>query len=227
MNKKKVLTIIAIIFAAGMIAAAVLLTFGSRLFRNEVLDQQLEVLVSSMNSNDPEPLKDIMHPTVYSEDVDAWFAEIHPLWQNTSTEAFKAKGINISSRVRNGQEYKSYRGIWTVKMGENTYELTIIYESDDKGSGGGALSFYRTEGANAFTVVAYIIYFLFVIFTVVDIIRSKPRLYGLFILLSIMLFFQIRFGEVRITLPLGAIIYWLARKRLLQAKNKSQTGIIS
>lgn len=227
MEKKKLLTLLAIFIACGMVTAFVLLTFfGSSILKNDILDSQLDAFVNSMNSDDPESLKRIFHPSVYAEDVDAWYTKNHPLWQNTPIEAFKTKNIKINTYYKDGVKYKRYQGVWSANIGENLYELTIVYDSDDKGSGIGTLSINHIEEAHGVTyflsVIALIIYALIVIYTVIDIIRFKPRLYGLFIVIAIGLFFRIRINAVYFTIPLGAIIYWLVRKRQMQAKSKLQ-----
>ncbi len=227
MEKKKLLTLVAIFIACGMITAFVLLTFfGSSILKNDILDSQLDAFVTSMNSDDPESLKRIFHPSVYAEDVDAWYAKNHPLWPNTPLEAFKTKSINVNTYNKDGVKCERYKGVWTANIGESLYELTIVYDSDDKGSGVGTLSINQIGKANGATyylsVILLIIYVLIVIYTVIDIIRYKPRLYGLFIAIVIGLLFRIKIYEVDFTIPLGVVIYWLARKRLMQAKSKVQ-----
>ena len=58
----------------------------------------------------------------------------------------------------------------------------------------------------------------FIIFSIVDVVRKKPRRYGWYIVLCIVVFW-FNFNHVRyIVLPLGALIYWCIRKKLLTRK---------
>ena len=222
MNKKKQWVILAVIIAGVLIAVLLYMEVRRQHTENDILDSQLEMFVTSMNTDDNERFKAAFHPDVNSEDTDGLFADLRQLWRSTEPDAFKPRSVSIRTHTADGVKYGVNKGVWTVEMGDNSYGLTIVYESDGQGSGITILEFAQISevrgAAYIITVITTIICVIIIIFTAVDIIRSKPHLYILILLTAVCVSFIIHAGDAQIAIPLGSIVYWLARKRLLRAK---------
>ena len=210
-------------FALILLLAALALCLSGCQLHEKLLDEQLDLFVSSMNADDPSLLFSGMHPQVFREDFDPFYQQIKPLWRPVGAEDFKMTGVQVHTRQVNGERYGRYTGTWKVKLEEELYQLTIVYDVDEKGSGISTLSFYRIEEtplAVSVTGIALVILcFAFIIYTAVDILRKKPRAYILVLILAVALTFGFRAGTVQIAIPLGSIGYWVLRRRLLKKRS--------
>ena len=62
-----------------------------------------------------------------------------------------------------------------------------------------------------------IICFVVILVTIVDVIRQRPPKFGVYIVIAL-LFFSFRINEISLSIPIGAISYWCARKKILEDK---------
>ena len=208
------------IAALTLIIIVLILSLSSCSLHDALLDEQLQLFVSAMNADDPSLLFSGMHPEIYREDFDTFYQGIKPLWRSAKTEDFRLTGMQVRTRKVNDERYGHYQGVWKVRFEDDYYQLAIVYDSDEKGSGITTMSFVqipKTSTADTiFGIALVILVFAFLIYTAVDILRKKPRAYILVLILAVMLVFTIRIGTLKIAIPLGSIGYWVLRRKLLR-----------
>ena len=99
--------------------------------------------------------------------------------------------------------------------------LKIIYTVTDEGSG--ITDVYlgtfnaQTQTASTVNLVSMIICFVVILVTIVDVIRQRPPKFGVYIVIAF-LFFRFRINGISLSIPIGAISYWCARKKILEDK---------
>ncbi len=194
------------------------------------------------------------------------FAALREYWPARSTDEYELKDLNVNRNIAGPEESNTtVRAVYLVKTGGEDYQVVLVKMRDANGDGLLSLKADRVQelmdhGEEPLTghdplpgktlgqwcfVGLSVLCFLFCLFTVIDIIRKKPKLYGLWILIALVFFggylyrsaggiqTGIRFGllnasewiryygganRFQICLPFGAILYWCLRKNLLKQK---------
>ncbi len=187
---------------------------------SSLMEEQKNLVVSCLNDHDPDGLQAIMYPNALSkEELEAGYQAIADIWQ--PMDAKDVKLIQLNSQTNAKQ--KIYQGIYQFPEEMEQYALYLSYVETDGGKGLTNIriisaSQAQPPAAPLTLTISRIVTVCFILFSVVDVVRKKPRRYGWYIALCIV-FFWINFNNVRyIVLPLGALIYWCIRNKLLAKK---------
>ena len=188
--------------------------------KNKTLDSQAEELINALNADDEESFTSLLYP---SQEVDthSFYTQFIDYWEIVNYEDVKLISINVSNRNHSGQSIKGYEGIYQLPRNDEYSNLKIIYTVTDEGSG--ITDIYlgtfnaQTQTASTVNLVSMIICFVVILVTIVDVIRQRPPMFGVYIVIAL-LFFSIRINGISLSIPIGAISYWCARKRVLEDK---------
>lgn len=258
-------------FALVLLCLACVLFVGCTQLSNDELDAQLNIMLDAIEANDLEQAYAAMYPEVMTQNAfTSAFEQMRTYWpQNNSTRTCKMTKIDTAKGTYNGQHYTQISGEYTVETDLEPYFIRIVYRQDDQSSGILAFNLVRqseyeqeTAVTGTFATAAqntpvqwlFLVFWLlsigFVVVTVVDILRKRPRLYGLWLIcalvfaafifqregasvvhnrLNVSLLIQSNWlvsGSgaltIRLSLPVGAIAYWSSRRKLQKQKEPLQ-----
>lgn len=229
------------------------------LLKNERMDEEVEQLIAALNEDNADQIFSSMYPDVVTrEEFDASYDTIRQIWEKSEKYTIKLNAINTNKNVNNSGGITTCQAQYYVYTEDKDYTFTITYRIDDKGEGlygfnltpgtipvlisGGFTTARKNSalqwGALIFGVISYI----FIIVTVIDILRKRPRLYGVWLVASLTFFafrvqavpdnfhvggfvtwfamsaFKIYSNGIRnfvFALPVGAVVYWILRKKML------------
>lgn len=206
---------------AALLCLAALMLSGCGL-TNEVLDREIRAFNACMESGDAEAFKARFLPEALTNDETylEWFNKARTVWRPIMSDKIELRSLNVNTQRNEGHSVKTYEGLYYYDYKEDPFQVEIRYVETD---GVGGLQYvslspvgsrdtsgdYIALGITAILIVA-------IILTICDIVKHKPRLYGLWIAASLLVTFRITLPSFSIGLPLGVIIYWCVRKRLLR-----------
>ncbi len=188
--------------------------------KNDTLDSQAEALINALNAEDEESFTGLLYPS-QGFDAHSFYTQFIDYWEPVNYEDVKLISINISNRNHSGQSVKAYEGIYQLPRNDEYSNLKIIYTVTDEGSG--ITDIYlgtfnaQTQTASTVNLVSMIICFVVILVTIVDVIRQRPPKFGVYIVIAL-LFFSFRINGISLSIPIGAISYWCARKKILEDK---------
>ena len=232
------------------------------LLKNERMDEMIEQLIIALNEDDADQIFQSMYPdAVTREEFDALYEGISERWEKSDSYTFKLNSINTNKSINNSGDTIICKAQYYVYTENDNFTFNITYRSDDKGEGlyafdimhgtipvlisGGFTTAKENStpqwGALIFGVLSYI----FIIITIIDILRKRPRLYGIWLVAAMTFFaFQVQIvpGNLHMggfvtwfamsafkiysnktcnfvfALPVGAVVYWFFRKKMLAQK---------
>lgn len=258
------------ISVAGVVLAILACCFlsgCSGVLKNERMDQEVEQVIAALNEDDAGRIFQSMYPGVITrEKFDESYEDIRKLWKKSDSHTTKLNAINTKKTLGSSGDSFICEAQYYVYTQEDYYTINLTYVSDENGDGlygcfikPGAEPLlvsgsFTTAGENS--VLQWIILFLgvlsylLIVITVVDILRKRPRLFGLW-LLAVLTFFSFRIQNASdnffvgisvnwfvmpayqiynngsfilfLAFPVGAIVYWCLRKRLKQRKQQIET----
>lgn len=232
------------------------------LLKNEQMDREVEHLIKALNEDDADEIFLSLYPDVVTrEEFDEAYKSIRKIWKKSDSYTMKLNSINTQKNYSNSGDSLIYKAQYYIYMQDNAYTFDLTYLSD--GNGDGLYGFYINIGAGpmlisgSFTtarensvlqwgiLLLGVLFYLLIIVTVVDILRKRPRLFGLW-LVAALTFFSFQFKIMQdnfyagvsvnwfvisaykiynndswtlfLALPAGAIVYWCLRKKLLIPK---------
>lgn len=202
--------------------------------KNETLDQQMTRMVTALNEGDEAAFTAMLYPGMEKEyDLHALFAQLEEYWAPVSPEELPLVSFHINA----GTKGKTSEGVYAVPGNEKINTLLLVYAETEDGSGVSTIYLQQRDGQEAaagkWNVPSLILSLLCAavqILTIVDILVKKPRKYGWYILLALFFFnFTLRLNgnAFSLAVPLGAIIYWCLRKRLLWEKARQTKTPVS
>lgn len=256
MKKKR---IVCLLFS---ILACCFLTGCGNLLKNEQMDREVERLIAALNEDDADRIYQSLYPGIVTrEEFDESYEAIRKIWEKSYTHTKKLNAINTKKTMGNTGNSNICEAQYYIYTPDKFYTINISYLSDDIGEGMGG--FYLQPGAEpmqisgSFTTASensvlqwvILIYatlsYLLIIITVVDILRKRPRLFGLW-LVVVLAFFSFLLRKVPdntyvsvgvnwfimsslkiynngswiliLAVPAGAVVYWCLRRRLLDRK---------
>ncbi len=226
------------------------------------MDELLLQLMTCVENHDEEGAKALF----YDNGGNAWdFDGVANYWPVHSTDSYEQRDLNYTKNISGKETQTITSAVYCVHSGSEDYQVTLVKQSDNNGSGiisfnvasvqelldagiepvGSAIpAASKTLGQWCF-LGFWVLMLVFALLTIVDIIRKKPKIYGLWILLALVFAglsftvgpngIQLRFifsllqksqwvktlngtNTLSLSLPLGAIIYWAMRKTLLKKK---------
>ncbi len=230
------------------------------LFKNERMEQEVEQLIDALNEDDADQIFLSMYPGVITrEEFDKSYEAIRLLWNKSDEHTIRLNSINTQKSLGNSLICQVRYYVYTR---DNAYTITLTHLSDNNGDG--IYRFNLTAGAEpvlisggfktamANSVLQWgvlflcVLSYLFIIFTAVDILRKRPRLFGLWLAAALTFFsfqmqitpsnfhanvginwfvmsaFKIYTNDIRhfvFALPMGSILYWCFRRKLLTPKS--------
>ena len=189
-----------------------------------LIDEQKNLVVSCLNDHDLDELHALMYPNAISkEELEAGYLAIEDVWQTVDVKDVTLIQLNSQTNTRQNQRVKVYRGVFRFPEAMEQYALYLLYMETGDAKGLTNIRIISASQAASPTTplsltISRIVTVCFIIFSIVDVVRKKPRRYGWYIVLCIVVFW-FNFNHVRyIVLPLGALIYWCIRKKLLTRK---------
>ena len=195
--------------------------------RNEILDGQLSQVIENLFDNKPDELYEMFYPEAIGskEEFIEWYHKINDMFPHFSGIEPKLKSQTVRSTVSKDQMRKTtYQGIYGFNYENERYQFIITYLETETACGILNVNVEKVMKLNGTAVTILILITLlwiaFVGFTVVDIIKQKPRKHVLWLILSLLLTFSLTSHGVRFGIPIGSVIYWSVRKRLLKGSRK-------
>lgn len=228
---------------------------------SQEIDDLLVEVMTCVENHDEQGAKALF----YAVDQTWDFEGITNYWPVHSTDPFEQRDLNYTKNISGKESQAITSAVYCVHSGSEDYQVTLVKQSDNNGSG--IISFNvvsvqelldagiepvgsklpaanKTSGQWCF-LVFWVLALVFVLITIIDIIRKKPKKYGLWIVLALVFIgFQFSAGANNVTtrflfgilqksqwvkssngtntlqlsLPIGALIYWILRKTLLKKK---------
>lgn len=238
------------------------------LLKSEEMDREVERIIEALNEDDADRIFQSMYPGVVTrEEFDASYQSVRQLWKKSDAYTMKLRAINTNKNYNQSGSSLVRRAQYYVYTQDQDYTITLTYMSDDNGEG--VYQFNLNIGAEpvlvsgGFTTAAQnsvlqwgllivsVLSYIFIIVTVIDILRKRPRLFGAWIAAAlafagfsiqaapgnfhiglrviwfVMSSFKIYSNGLRsfvFVLPVGAIVYWCMRKKLLSKKFNTGKG---
>ncbi|MDE6622097.1 MAG: hypothetical protein K2K74_16740 [Lachnospiraceae bacterium] len=234
------------------------------LLRNEEMDEEVARLIKALNEDDADQIYLSMYPDVVTrEEFDESYESVRQIWEQSDNYTTKLKSINTKKNINKSGNSLVCQAQYYVYTQNQDYTVTLTHLSDDNGDGvyqfnlnigaepvlisGG----FTTAGENSALqwglLLLSVLSYLIIIVTAVDILRKRPRLFGVWLAAAltfagfsiqispsnlhlggnvswfVLSAFRIYSGGIRnfvFALPVGAIVYWCLRKKLLSKKVK-------
>ena len=216
-------------FVICLIVLVTVCLSGCSIFHEELLDSQVSQFISCVSSNRPDECFEMFYPGIIT-DKEAYyekFAAIHEKWQSLSFEMLSMTGFKITeTNKRSKVREKTYKGTYSFKYNDVRCLLTVSYLETSEAKGITSLEIEETSSSGALFIISIaltVLIFGFVIYTVYDIVRHKPKGYVLWIMVAVLLTLAIPIGNAKFGIPLGGIIYWCKRNSLYR-KQEIQTN---
>ncbi len=208
------------------------LILGGCTLKNKTMDEQMRHVVTALNDGDVEEIKPYMLPGAVDEQaLEQGIGDILRLWAPTDPSEAKLVGFRKNTLIHSDAKSVTYDGDYRLLRADGSWNLKLVYQEagEKKGLVGIWLS---PEEAQKQTqsigeTVSNIVCLVAAVVTIIDILRHKPRKYGWYILLAL---FSFRFSTINngaltfyLRIPLGAVVYWCMRRRIL-ANKRASTG---
>lgn len=187
---------------------------------DKVLDNQVYSIIECINTNKPDKLYQMFYPdgTHTKEETYAWFQKVKSIWKPISSDSISLESITVKEVTRNNEKEKTYQGVYNFDYEDTDYSLTIYYLETENARGITHLQFVESLTGGTllvFAVALSVITAIFLLYTIIDIVRNKPHRYELWIVITLCLIIPIPVSGTGFAIPLGCIIYWRKRKRFL------------
>ncbi|MEZ3462127.1 MAG: hypothetical protein K1W23_08220 [Lachnospiraceae bacterium] len=258
MKKTKVLAFVLAFLCCCVLAGC------ADMLKKEDMDQEVERLIAALNEDDADAVFQSMYPGVVSrEEFDDSYETIQSLWERSDEHTTKLRSISTNKNFDKFGESLVCKAQYYVYTQDQSYTITLTYRSDDIGEGiyrfdlnvgahpvlisGGITTASENSALQWGLLILSALCYVFVIATVVDILRKRPRLYGVWLVAALVFLgfqiqaapgsfhlgghvsaltlsaFKIFTGGRRLfvfAVPVGVIVYWCMRKKLLSQKFK-------
>ncbi|MDE5697871.1 MAG: hypothetical protein K2I96_10765 [Lachnospiraceae bacterium] len=239
------------------------------LLKSEDMDREVENLIQALNEDDADRIFLSMYPGVVTrEEFDKSYAAVREIWEPSDGHTTKLRSINTRKNVNKSGDYLICQAQYYVYTQAQDYTITLTYRCDDNGDGvyqfnlnagaepvlvsGGFTTAGKNSALQWALLLLSVLSYLLIIVTVVDILRKRPRLFGVWLAAALSFIgFWIQaapasfhvggsvtwfvFSSFKIystggrqfvfALPVGAIVYWCLRKKLLSQKMQGMKGI--
>jgi hypothetical protein len=202
--------------------------------KHEKLDEQMALVVTALNEGDEAAFTALLYPGMEKEhDLHELFAQLEEYWVEVSPEELSLVSFDIYA----GTGGKSSQGMYAVPGNEKINTLILAYAETDDGAGVSTIYLQQRDGQesaagkrNVLSLILSVLCAAVQILTIVDILVKKPRKYGWYILLALIFFsftLHLNGSALSLTVPLGAILYWCLRKKLLWEKARQTKTPVS
>lgn len=230
--------------------------------KSEEMDKEVVNLIEALNEDNADQIFQSMYPGVVTrEEFDESYEAVRKLWEKSDEYTTKLNSINTRKNFTQSGDIRICQAQYYVYTQAQDYTITFTYRSDDIGDGvyqfnlnvgaepvlvsGGFTTARKNSALQWALLMLSVLSYLFIVVTAVDILRKRPRLFGVWLAASLtFIAFQIQaapanlhvggnvswfvFSAFKIystgsrrfvfALPVGAIVYWCLRKRLLSQK---------
>ncbi len=258
-----------VVWVVLIILVCCFMTGCAGVLENESMDLEVEKIIEALNEDDADKIYSAMYPNaVTREEFDEAYEKIHKFWQKSDSHTKKLNAINTKKTLNKSGNSVICEAQYYVYTQDNFYTIYLNYLSDDKGEG--LYGFYLQVGAEPMLISGSfrtvrensvlqwgvllfgVLSYIFIIITVVDILRKRPRLFGLW-LVAALAFFSLQIKRVPdnsymgvavnwfalssykiynngswilfFAVPVGAIVYWCLRKKLKPKQKKPQIPV--
>lgn len=202
--------------------------------KHEKLDEQMARMVTALNEGDEAAFTALLYPGMEKEyDLHELFIQLEEYWVPVSPEELSLVSFNIYT----GTDGKSSQGMYAVPGNEKINTLILAYAETDDGTGVSTIYLQQRDGQesaagkrNVPSLILSVLCAAVQVLTIVDILVKKPRKYGWYILLALIFFsftLHLNGSALSLTVPLGAILYWCLRKKLLWEKARQTKTPVS
>ena len=233
------------------------------LLRNEDMDKEVAYLIEALNEDDADRIFLSMYPDVVTrEEFDESYEAVRQLWEESGEYTTKLNSINTRKNFNKTGDFLICQAQYYVYTQVQDYTITLTYRSDDNGEGlyqfnlnvgaepvlisGGFTTAGKNSALQWALLLLSVLSYLFIIVTAVDILRKRPRLFGVWLaaaltfmgfgiqvssaglhvggnvswfVLSAFKIYSTGSRKFVAALPVGAIVYWCLRKKLLWANS--------
>lgn len=239
------------------------------LLKSEEMDREVERILEALNEDDADLIFQSMYPGVVTrEEFDASYESVRQIWNKSDDYTMKLTSINTNKNYNQSGNSLVRQARYYIYTQDQDYTIMLTYRSDDHGEGvyqfnlnigaepvlvsGGFTTASENSALQWGLLILSVLSYLFIVVTVIDILRKRPRLYGLWIVAAlafagfsiqvapgnfhlglrliwlVLSAFKIYSNGIRsfvFVLPVGAIVYWCMRKKLLVKKMQAMQGI--
>ena len=197
--------------------------------KNDTLDTQMDLVIDALNRDDEEAFLELFYPDYdFGVDLHEIYPQLREVWTPLDRGEIKLVHYNIVNQ-KTSHEIIS-EGIYRLPRSDEFNSMVIGYLETEEASGlvtlrMGTYSEGAGESASAVQTVFSVLSAVFVLLTVLDVVIKKPLKYGWYILLAIF-WFNFYTNGLSLSVPLGSIIYWCIRRKLLWEKaRKTKTPV--
>lgn len=202
--------------------------------KNDVLDREMNELVTALNQGDSQLFLECFYPIEINEEAaDAKFQEIKTLWEKVDPASMKLTSFSMKTESINGTRIKSHTGVYEFTMRNLPWRLELLHWQSEDASGLARFNISQIPESTLsvsvhgiITAACSMVHILCFVLVIIDVIRKKRRKPVLLILLGLV-YFRLRVNEFSFLLPLGAIIYFLIRKKLKSKETLSDPSEIA
>lgn len=203
------------------------LILGGCTLKNKTMDEQMRHVVTALNDGDVEKIKSYMLPGAVEEQaLEQGIGDILRIWTPVDPNEVKLVGFHKNTLIHSDTKTVTYEADYRLLRADGPWDLRLVYQ--EAGEKRGLVGIWLSpEEAQKQTrtigeTVSNIVCLVAAVVTIIDILRHKPRRYGWYILLAL---FSFRFTIINngaltfyLRIPLGAIVYWCMRRRILTNK---------
>lgn len=233
--------------------------------KSEEMDKEVVNFIEALNEDDADRIFQSMYPDVVTrEEFDESYEAVRKLWEKSDEYTTKLNSINTRKNYTQSGDFRICQAQYYVYTQAQDYTITFTYRSDDTGDGvyqfnlnvgaepvliSGGFTTARENSAFQWGLLVFsVLSYLFIIATAVDILRKRPRLFGVWLAASLTFLafwiqiVQIAPANIRVggnvcwfvfsalkmystgggrcvfAIPVGAIVYWCLRRKLLSQK---------
>lgn len=192
---------------------------------SSLMEEKKNLVVACLNERDLNGLLAIVYPNdLPMEDQEAGFQAMTDVWKPVDAKDVTMIRLNSQTTEGKNQRVTVYQGIYQFPQETEQYALYLSYTEAGDARG---LTDIRLIPADQVApaaeplslTVSRFATVCFILFSIVDVVRKKPRRYGWYIVLCIVVYWITTNGVTHVVLPVGALIYWCIRKKVLEKKS--------
>lgn len=215
----------------------------TNLLKSEYMDEKLEDFIEALNEDDADRIYLSMYPDASTrEEFDALYEPIRQIWKKSDSYTTKLISFNTNKTFGNSGTSTIRKAQYYVYTEENDYTISLAYLSDNNGDGlyqfnliagaepvllsGGFTTAKENTMLQWVVLVFCVLSYIFIIVTIVDIFRKRPRLYGVW-LVAALTFFSFQAQVTSANFHIGGMVTWFSMSALKIYSNGSRYFVLA
>ena len=187
---------------------------------SKTLDPVMEQVLTALNTQDRDAMKSMLDPSLPEAELETGLEQMLEIWRETDPAEARLGNLQVE---RSGS-WERHTGVYWLPETEDYNAIQLVYEITD---GEGTLRYIHLGTAdsagvpNRMTVLMILPVLALILFTIIDILRKKPRKYGFLIIIALITV-PLPVASVQLAIPVGSALYWCLRKQLLRKKAEAE-----